>query len=48
VRAGQLYERLALQMAALNIKSALLNQPIEVAELPSQFQTAIGLGASRP
>lgn len=48
VRAGQVYERLTLQMTALNIKSALLNQPIEVADLRGQFQTAIGLNASRP
>lgn len=48
VRAGQLYERLVLQMTGLNIKSALLNQPLEVAELRGQFQTAIGLDASRP
>jgi len=48
VRAGQLYERLTLQMTALNIKSALLNQPIEVAQLRGQFQSALGLGASQP
>ena len=48
VRAGQLYERLTLQMTALNIKSALLNQPIEVAELRSQFQGALGLNAAQP
>lgn len=48
VRAGQQYERLTLHMTALNIKSALLNQPIEVAELRAQFQTAIGLDAWRP
>lgn len=46
VRAGQVYERLTLQLTALNIKSALLNQPIEVAELRPQFQTAIGLNAA--
>ena len=46
VRTGQVYERLTLQMTALNIKSALLNQPIEVAELRPQFQTAIGLDAA--
>ena len=44
VRTGQVYERLALQMTALDIKSAFLNQPIEVAELRSQFQSAMGLG----
>lgn len=48
IRTGQVYERLALKLTALNIKSAFLNQPIEVAELRSQFQSAIGLGASAP
>lgn len=46
VRTGQVYERLALQMTALNLKSALLNQPIEVAALRSQLQSALGLGAA--
>jgi len=44
VRTGQVYERLALKMTSLDIKSALLNQPIEVANLREQFQTAMGLG----
>jgi hypothetical protein len=48
VRTGQVYERLALQTTALGIKSAFLNQPIEVNELRSQFQSAIGLGAALP
>ncbi len=48
VRTGQVYERLALQMTALDIKSALLNQPIEVAGLRAQFQQAMGLGADQP
>ena len=48
VRAGQVYERVALKMTTLNIKSALLNQPIDVTELRSQFQSALGLGASLP
>lgn len=48
VRAGQVYERLTLQMTALNLKSALLNQPIEVAELRGQFQSALTLGARLP
>jgi hypothetical protein len=48
IRTGQVYERLALKLTSLNIKSAFLNQPIEVAELRSQFQRAIGLGASLP
>ena len=48
VRAGQVYERLALATTALNIKSAFLNQPIEVAAIRSQFASAMGLGANRP
>lgn len=48
VRTGQVYERLALQTTALGIKSAFLNQPIEVSELRSQFQSAIRLGAFLP
>ena len=48
VRTGQVYERLALKMTSLNIKSAFLNQPIEVQELRSQFQSTLGLGKSRP
>ncbi len=48
VRTGQVYERLALTTTSLNIKSAFLNQPIEVTELRSQFQSATGLGDSLP
>jgi len=48
VRTGQVYERLALKMTSLNVKSAFLNQPIEEATVRSQFQSALGLGASVP
>jgi hypothetical protein len=48
VRTGQVYERMALTMTALNIKSAFLNQPIEVASVRGQFQSAMGLGAALP
>ncbi len=48
VRTGQVYERLALQMTARNIKSALLNQPIEVSSIRSQFQSAMGLENAKP
>ena len=48
VRTGQVYERLALKLTALGIKSAFLNQPIEVPQLRSQFQNAIRLGTSVP
>lgn len=43
VRTGQVHERLALQMTARNIKSAFLNQTIEVAALRGQFGSALGL-----
>jgi hypothetical protein len=35
-------------MTSLNIKSALLNQPLEVASLRSEFQSAVGLARSLP
>ncbi len=41
---GQLINGLALQMTALDLKSAFLNQPIEVANIRGQFQSAVGLG----
>jgi hypothetical protein len=48
VRTGQVYERLALKMTSLNIKSAFVNQPIEVTELRPQFQRVMGLDGSQP
>jgi hypothetical protein len=48
VRAGQVYERLALTLTSLGLKSAFLNQPIESAEIRGQFQTALGPTASLP
>ncbi|PKO14373.1 MAG: hypothetical protein CVU39_15165 [Chloroflexi bacterium HGW-Chloroflexi-10] len=48
VRSGQVYQRLALQMTTMNIKSAFLNQPIEVTDLRKQFQNAAGLGSTNP
>jgi hypothetical protein len=48
VRTGQVFERLALMTTALNIKSALLNQPLEVPGLRGQFQSAMGLGSMLP
>jgi hypothetical protein len=48
VRTGQVYERLALKTTSLNIKSALLNQPIEGGKIRLQFQSALGLGEFVP
>lgn len=48
VRTGQVFERLALKLTALNLKNALLNQPMEVADIRAQFQSAMELGAHLP
>ncbi|MBN1372767.1 MAG: twin-arginine translocation signal domain-containing protein [Anaerolineaceae bacterium] len=48
VRTGQVYERLALTLTSLGIQSAFLNQPIEVAGLRGEFQSAMGLGDALP
>jgi hypothetical protein len=48
VRTGQVYTRLALTMTSLGIRSAFLNQPIEIAAVRGQLPQALGLGASVP
>ena len=48
VRTGQVYERIALTMTSLNIRSAFHNQPVEVASVRSRLQAALGLGTARP
>lgn len=48
VEAGRCYERFALQAAALGIRNAFVNQPVEVAALRPQFASALGLGGRRP
>ena len=48
VRTGQVYERLALQMTALGVQSAMLNQPIEESSVRSQLSTAVKLGGALP
>jgi hypothetical protein len=48
VRAGQVYQRLALTMTLLNLKSAFLNQPIEVSHLRPQLGNSLGLVAGNP
>jgi hypothetical protein len=39
---------MALVMTSLNIQSALMNQPIEVADLRAQFQGSLELEANLP
>ncbi len=48
VRVGRVYERLALTMTALDVRSALLNQPIEAPDIRPQLQSAMELGAHLP
>ncbi|MEP6502563.1 MAG: Tat pathway signal protein [Betaproteobacteria bacterium] len=45
---GRCYERFALQAAALGIRNAFLNQPVEVPAVRSPFAAAIGLAGQRP
>ena len=48
VRTGQVYQRLALRMTSMGVKSAILNQPNEVPQVRRQFQSALGFGAALP
>ena len=48
VEAGRCYERFALQAAALGIRNAMINQPVEVSSLRPQFASAFGLERGRP
>lgn len=48
IEVGRCYERFALQSAALGIRNAMLNQPVEVPALRPQFATFLGVGGLRP
>lgn len=48
MEAGRCYERLALQATALDIRSAFINQPVEVALLRAQFASFLGIDQRRP
>ncbi|MEO5796813.1 MAG: Tat pathway signal protein [Rhodoferax sp.] len=48
VEVGRCYERFALQATALGMRNAMLNQPVEVAELRPQFAAYLGIGTRRP
>jgi len=48
VEVGRCYERFALQAAALGIRNAFLNQPVEVTALRPQFAAFLGIGGRRP
>jgi hypothetical protein len=48
IEAGRCYQRLALQAAALDLRTAFINQPVEVSDLRPQFARHLGLGEQRP
>jgi hypothetical protein len=48
VDVGRSYQRFALQASALGIRNAMLNQPIEVARLRTDFADLVGIGTQRP
>lgn len=48
IEAGRCAQRLALQATALNLRTAFLNQPLEVTELRLQFAAFLGIGHRRP
>ena len=43
VKAGRSYERFALQATALNVRTAFINQPIEIRSLRPQFESWLNL-----
>jgi nitroreductase len=45
---GRCFERFALQATALGIRTAFVNQPVEVADLRPQLAAELGLGRRRP
>jgi hypothetical protein len=48
IEVGRSYQRFALQAAAGGIRTAFLNQPVEVATLRPQFADYLGIGDRRP
>lgn len=48
IEVGRCYERFALQCTAMNIRVAMLNQPVEVAALRAPFASSLGLRGQRP
>lgn len=48
VETGRCYERFALQAAALGVRNAFVNPPVEVTSLRPQFASYLGIGAQRP
>ena len=48
IEAGRCYERFALQATALGIRTAFVNQPVEVASIRPRFASLLGVAGKRP
>ena len=48
IEAGRCYERFALQATALGIRTAMVNQPVEVSSVRAEFARALGMTTGRP
>jgi hypothetical protein len=48
IEAGRAFQRFALQATVMDVRTAHLNQPVEVASLRSQFAKSIGVSTGRP
>ena len=48
IEAGRAFQRFALQATAMGVRTAHLNQPVEVASLRPQFAKSIGVSTGRP
>lgn len=48
IEAGRCYERIALQAAALDLRTAFINQPVEVPTLRAQLASVLSIGDRRP
>jgi hypothetical protein len=48
VEVGRAYQRFALAATAIDVRTAFLNQPVEVASIRPRFAAHLGLGGARP
>ena len=48
IEVGRCYERFALQATALGVRTAFVNQPVEVAGIRPRLASTLGLGDRRP
>jgi hypothetical protein len=48
IEAGRCVERLAREATALGLKTAFMNQPVEVAGVRREFAAFLGIGPRRP